>query len=91
MKGMTKEYILTLLSQTVYSVWNGRGREMMDPHRWFMNYLDCKLDTKDNNPHLRSLIKVFCKICKENLEIKRPLTRRERMWLSLTFKSQVTK
>lgn len=91
MKGMTKEHISTLFSQTVYLVWNARGREQVDPHRWFMNYLDCKLDSKGSNPHLRALIKVFCKVCKEDLSIKRPLTRRERRWLSLTFKSQVTK
>jgi hypothetical protein len=90
-KGMTKEHIPTLFSQTMYFVWNARGKEMVDPHRWFMNYLDCKLDAKGNNPRLKTLIKVFCKVCEDNLEIKRPLIRRERMWLSLTFKNQVTK
>jgi hypothetical protein len=50
MKSMTKEHILTLFFQTVYFVWNARGREMVDPHRWLMNYLDYKLDTKDINP-----------------------------------------
>jgi hypothetical protein len=45
---------------------------MVDPHRWFMNYLDFKLDARGNNPHLRTLIKVFCKICKKDLKIKMP-------------------
>jgi hypothetical protein len=90
MKGMTKEHIPILFSQTIYSIWNARGKEMVDPHLWLMNYLDSKLDAMGTNPHLKTLVKVFCKVCKEALEIKRPLTRRERRWLSLTFRSQIT-
>jgi hypothetical protein len=64
---------------------------MVDLHLWLMNYLDCKLGARSTNPHLRTLIKVFYKLCKKDFKIQRPLTRTERRWLSLTFRSQVTK
>jgi hypothetical protein len=65
MKSMTKEHIPTLFFQIIYSMCNARNSELIDPHRGLMKYIDCKLNAKGNSPYLKTLIKVFCKVCKK--------------------------
>jgi hypothetical protein len=67
LKGMSKEHIHTIFSKTMYSFWNTYSREMMDPHLWLLHYLDCKFDIRGTNPHSRTLVRLFCKVCKEDL------------------------
>jgi hypothetical protein len=91
LKGMSKGHIQTFFSRTMYSLWNTYGRGMVDPHMWLLHYLGCQLDERGTNPHLKTMVKLFCKVCKEELGFQRPLTRGERRWLSNTLKRQVTK
>jgi hypothetical protein len=58
---------------------------MVARHLWLMNYLDCKLDAMGTNQHLKTLVKVFYKVCKEDLEIKRPLTKERKKVVVLDF------
>jgi hypothetical protein len=91
MKDVIKEHIPIFFIQTTCSLWNVKSKKMIDPYQWLMNYLNCKVDAKGTYPHLRNLVNLFCKVYKKDLEVKRPLIKKKRRWLSLAVKRQITK
>jgi hypothetical protein len=67
LKRLVKENIHTLFSKTMYSLWNANGRKLVDLHMWLFEYLDCPLDNRGLNLYFMMMVRLFCKVCKEEL------------------------
>jgi hypothetical protein len=87
---LSKEKVHTLYLKTMYILWNAKGRELVDPLRWLVKYLDYPLNRRGLNPHMIIMVRLFCKVCKEELGFTRALTRKERRWLSIIMKRQLS-
>jgi hypothetical protein len=86
----SREKVHTLYLKTMYILWNAKGRELVDPHRWLVKYLDYPLNRKGLNPHMITMVRLFCKLCKEELGFTKALTRKERRWLSMIMRRQLS-
>jgi hypothetical protein len=86
---LTRENVHTLYLKAMYSLWNANGRELVDLHKWLLKYLDFSLNRRGLNPHVSTLVKVFCKECKGELRITRAWTRKERTCLATILRRQL--
>jgi hypothetical protein len=87
---LSKEKVHTLYLKTMYILWNAKGRELVDPHRWLVKYLDCPLNRRRLNPHMTTMVRLFCKVCKKELGFTRVVTKKERRWLSIIMRRQLS-
>jgi hypothetical protein len=87
---LSREKVHTLNLKTMYILWNAKDRELVDPHRWLVKYLDCSLNRRRLNPHMTTMVRLFCKVCKKELGFTRALIKKERRWLSIIMMRQLS-
>jgi hypothetical protein len=87
---LSREEVHTLYLKTMYILWNAKDRELVDPHRWLVKYLDSPLNRRRLNPHMTTMVRLFCKVCKEELGFTRALTKKKMRWLSIIIKRKLS-